>query len=93
MSFFKFVWQFAFLTTWLVSQPLTACEEGWIRYRAARNTKCFKYFPDKVNFQSGLNLCNKMNGTLASVHSFDELTFLEDIARHYSGASGVRFVK
>lgn len=64
------------------------CDVGWQKFE----NKCFKYFQTKVNYKNAIQLCQVYNATLASVHSREEHVFIEDIARHYSTASGVHWV-
>ena len=71
------------------STEADCCDQGWQQYKS----KCFKYIQTKVNFKNGVQLCSHYNATLASVHSREELLFIEDIARRYSTASGVHWVR
>lgn len=64
------------------------CDSGWTTY----GLKCYRYVAQKVNFDQALAICLAENGTLASVQSLDELTFLEHLARRHSTASGVHWL-
>ena len=72
-----------------LSTEINCCDPGWQQYK----NKCFKYVQTKVNYKNGVQLCSVYNATLASVHSREELLFIEDIARRYSTASGVHWVR
>ena len=76
------------VTSLFVSPDVNGCDSGWQQYK----NKCFKYIQTKMNYKNGVQLCSYHNATLTSVHSREELLFIEDIARRYSTASGVHWV-
>ena len=85
--FYLFIHSFIYLFIYL-KKEINSCELGWLRFE----NKCFKYVQTKVNFRNATQLCKDQNSTLASIHSKEEHLFIEELARHYSSASGVHWV-
>uniref|UniRef100_A0A0K0DVN7 C-type lectin domain-containing protein n=1 Tax=Strongyloides stercoralis TaxID=6248 RepID=A0A0K0DVN7_STRER len=64
-----------------VFSPYTSCsEDGFI---FTEGNKCYKAFQHAKNFKEAENICEKLNSTIASLHSFmDKYNFIKFIERH-----------
>uniref|UniRef100_A0AAR2J1M5 C-type lectin domain-containing protein n=1 Tax=Pygocentrus nattereri TaxID=42514 RepID=A0AAR2J1M5_PYGNA len=51
------------------------CQDGWLQY----GPRCFKVFTTAATWNASEQNCVNMEGHLASVHSSEEYTFIQDL--------------
>ncbi|KAL7876140.1 hypothetical protein AOLI_G00111030 [Acnodon oligacanthus] len=64
------------VVTGTTSAPTSSeCQDGWLQYRS----RCFKVFTTAATWNASEQNCVNMEGHLASVHSSEEYTFIQDL--------------
>ncbi|XP_030636021.1 ladderlectin-like isoform X2 [Chanos chanos] len=58
-----------------------ACDEGWDQHES----KCYKFIANPVTWSDAELSCLNSGGNLASVHTFEEYTFLQKIVQATAG--------
>ncbi|KAI5609591.1 hypothetical protein C0J50_9429, partial [Silurus asotus] len=59
------------------------CQHNWSQFES----RCFRIFRTSSNWMGAEQNCVKMNGHLASLHSKDEYTFLQDLVVSATGSN------
>ncbi|XP_059198374.1 galactose-specific lectin nattectin-like [Centropristis striata] len=67
----------------LAAASVTSCPDGWTRF----GSRCFKFHITAKTWMDAEKLCQSANGNLASIHSAEENTFLNDFIEDVSGTS------
>jgi len=64
------------------------CPVGWSQHAL----RCFRYIPHKVTWIAAEKSCMSMGGNLASLHSAEEHTFVQDMVKKAGGGNHVSWL-
>ncbi|XP_052407510.1 galactose-specific lectin nattectin [Carassius gibelio] len=72
----------------LVRQATCETESGWSAYEG----RCFRFFNFQRSWIDAEKQCLGYDGNLASVHSYDEYTFIQDLIKSQTQASTLSWI-
>ncbi|KAF7706247.1 hypothetical protein HF521_019501 [Silurus meridionalis] len=70
-------------STLSVAQSDLRCQHNWTQFES----RCFRIFTTSSNWMGAEQNCVKMNGHLASLHSKEEYTFVQDLVVSATGSN------
>ncbi|XP_016517430.1 galactose-specific lectin nattectin-like [Poecilia formosa] len=63
------------------SADAPACPSGWTRF----GSRCFIFYYDHKSWSDAEDFCISVGGNLASIHSYEENSFLSDMVKRATG--------